>query len=82
MAFNPITLEYHNGDRGDKLKKVDGKNEFRAKIRAKNLDLRSNTGYNIITGEDRKGVDVSNDVFMRYAKDLIVPKRRTNPLWG
>ena len=82
MAYNPITLEYHNGRRGDTLKQKDEKSEFRAKIRAKNLDIRSNTGYNILTGENRKGVDVPNDVFMRYAADLIVPKRkRQNPLW-
>lgn len=83
MAFNPITLEYHEGNRGEKLKQIDDHNQFRAKIRAKNLDLRSNTGYNILTGEDRRGVDISNDVFLRYAENLIVPKRKNNnPLWG
>lgn len=81
MAFNPITLQYHEDQKGQNLKNMDDKAKFRAKLRAKNLDYRSNTGYNIVTGEDRKGVDVANDIFMRYAENIIVPRKRKNNIW-
>lgn len=81
MAFNPITLEYHDGQKGNQLRERDEQNQFRAKLRAKNLDYRGNSSYNVVTGEDRKGVDLKEDIFMKYAKDMIVPRKRTNNIW-
>lgn len=83
MAFNPITLEYHTDKKGEQLRKKDDHAKFRGLLRAKNLDYRSNTGFNIVTGEDRRGVDLKEDIFMKYAKDMIVPrkKRNRNNIW-
>ena len=81
MAFNPITLEYHQSVKGEQLRQRDEKSKFKAKLRAKNLDYRANTDYNILTGEQRVGVDVPKDVFMRFAKDIIVPRKKRNNIW-
>jgi len=81
MAFNPITLEYHDGAKGNQLRERDEQNKFRAKLRSKNLDYRGNSSYNVVTGEDRKGVDVKEDIFLKYAKDMIVPRKRKNNIW-
>lgn len=81
LAYDPITLEYHKTQKGDVLKDKDDKAKFRAKLRAKNLDYRSNTGYNILTGEDRVGVDLPNDVFQKYAENVIIPRKTSTNLW-
>lgn len=81
MAFNPITLEYHTSSKGDKLKQKDEEAVVRGKLRSKNLDMRSNTGYNILTGENRKGIDVPKDVFQKYAEHFVLPSKRINNIW-
>ena len=53
MAFNPITLKYDNSVQGEILKKRDEESKYRALVRASNIDRHTNTGYNILTGEDR-----------------------------
>ena len=53
MAFNPITLQYDNSVQGEILKKRDEESKYRALMRASNIDKHTNTGYNILNGEDR-----------------------------
>jgi hypothetical protein len=53
MAFNPITLRYDSSVQGEILKKRDEESKYRALVRASNIDRHTNTGYNILTGEDR-----------------------------
>ena len=81
MAFNPITLEYHTSNKGDKLRQRDDDATLRGKLRSKNLDMRANTNYNILTGENRKGIDVPKDVFQRYAEQFMLPPKRSNNIW-
>lgn len=81
MAFNPITLEYHTSSKGDDLKARDDHAQLRGKLRAKNLDMRANTAYNILTGETRKGIDVPKEVFNQYAEQFMMPQKRVNNLW-
>ncbi|KAL4469373.1 hypothetical protein ABPG72_006009 [Tetrahymena utriculariae] len=57
MPFNPITLEYEKSNAGESLKKRDEMAKVRGYVRAENLDTRSNCGYNILTGEQRFGVE-------------------------
>lgn len=60
MAFNPITLQYDNSIQGEYLKNRDDQakvilnNQYRAQLRANNLDLHFNSQYNLLTGEDRR----------------------------
>lgn len=81
MAFNPITLEYHQSSHGDKLRQADDHLEMRGKLRAKNLDMRANTNYNILTGENRKGINLPKDVFQKYAEQFLLPNKRVNNIW-
>lgn len=81
MAFNPITLEYHQTQKGNQLRSKDEDSKLRGKLRAKNLDMRANTGYNILTGENRRGIDVPKDVFQRYAEQFVLPQKRINNIW-
>ena len=81
MAFNPITLEYHQSNKGASLKQRDEDAQLRGKLRAKNLDMRANTGYNILTGENRKGIDVPKDIFQKYAEHFLLPTKRVNNIW-
>lgn len=81
MAFNPITLEYHTGSQGDRLRARDEDSQLRGKLRAKNLDMRANTNYNILTGENRKGINVPKDVFQRYAEHFVLPSKKVNNIW-
>jgi len=57
LPFNPITLEYDKSDAGFKLKERDDDAKCRAYVRAQNLDSRSNCGYNLLTGDQRIGVE-------------------------
>lgn len=42
MAYNPITLQYENSDKGDQLKRQDQQTQVRQYVRAQNLDTRGN----------------------------------------
>ncbi|EGR27534.1 hypothetical protein IMG5_194420, partial [Ichthyophthirius multifiliis] len=53
QPFNPITLEYEKSQQGEILKTQDEKQMVRGLVRAKNLDIHSNCGYDIFTGEEK-----------------------------
>lgn len=52
-AYNVIHLGYHESKEGQRLKSLDEDSKVRALMRSKNIDVRSNCGYNVLTGEDR-----------------------------
>ena len=53
MAFNPLNLQYDNSVQGEILKRRDEESKYRSWLRSINIDKHSNTGYNIINGEER-----------------------------
>ena len=57
-AYNVINLTYEQSDDGSILKQRDEDMRVRALIRSKNIDVRSNCGYNPINGSERRGIDV------------------------
>ncbi len=66
-AYNVISLDYDNSNEGNVLKKRDDDAKVRALVRSKNIDMRSNCGYNILTGDQRPGVNVpSHEVYNPY----------------
>jgi hypothetical protein len=52
-AYNVINLGYDNSNDGQRLAQLDEDSKVRALMRSKNIDVRSNCGYNVITGSDR-----------------------------
>ena len=58
-AYNPITLEYNPTDGGVKLKQADDVAKYRAQLRCNNIDTKSNSGYNILTGATRSAAPAS-----------------------
>lgn len=66
-AYNVISLEYDTSNDGQRLKKRDDDAKVRALVRSKNIDMRSNCGYNIMTGDHRSGVYVpQHEVYNPY----------------
>lgn len=66
-AYNVISLEYDNSSEGQRLKKRDDDAKVRALVRSKNIDMRSNCGYNVLTGDQRSGVYVPpHEVYNPY----------------
>ena len=63
-AYNPLTLEYDKTTSGTKLKESDESAKYRAQLRSHNIDSKSNSGYNILTGAERTGVTVSKPAFL------------------
>lgn len=57
-AYNVISLDYDNSNEGQRLKRRDDDAKVRALVRSKNIDMRSNCGYNVLTGDQRSGVYV------------------------
>lgn len=57
-AYNPINLDYDNSKEGGVLRQRDEDSKVRALMRSKNIDVRSNCGYNVLTGEDRGAIDI------------------------
>jgi hypothetical protein len=53
-----ISLNYHETSEGQRLKGLDDDSKVRALMRSKNIDVRSNCGYNVLTGEDRRSVQI------------------------
>jgi len=51
-AYNVIHLGYHQTPEGQRLASLDEDSKVRALMRSKNIDVRSNCGYNVLTGED------------------------------
>ncbi|CAD8061595.1 unnamed protein product [Paramecium sonneborni] len=72
LAYNPITLKYDNSEQGNLLRQYDDKAKVRQFVRAHNLDTRGNTGFNILTGEQRGGVEhiVPNHLRTNYQQRL------------
>ena len=65
MAFNPLNLQYDNSVQGEILKRRDEESKYRAWLRSINIDKHSNTGYNIINGEERRILEE------RLDKDIV-----------
>lgn len=66
-AYNVISLEYDYSPDGQRLKRRDDDAKVRALVRSKNIDMRSNWGYNILTGDQRSGVQVPpHEVYNPY----------------
>ena len=73
MAYNPLTLAYDSSIQGEILKKRDEEtkvnnyyNQYRALLRAQNIDKHYNSQYNILTGimviilgSDRQAIKLS-----------------------
>ena len=57
-AYNVINLGYDNSPEGQRLAQMDEDAKVRAMMRSKNIDVRSNCGYNVITGSDRSQVEI------------------------
>ncbi|KAM3142581.1 hypothetical protein pb186bvf_005240 [Paramecium bursaria] len=72
LAYNPITLKYDETDSGNKLRLQDDNSKVRQFVRAQNLDSKSNTAFNILTGEQRQGLDqiVPNHLRPQYQQRL------------
>ena len=63
-AYNVINLDYDHSNEGKRLQQLDEDSKVRALMRSKNIDVRSNCGYNVLTGDDRRAVDIpQNDKF-------------------
>ena len=74
MAFNPITLEYHETKQGNMQHQRDEDAKFRTKLRAKNIDMRANSNFNIQTGEERRGVQIPKETLQQYANSILIPR--------
>jgi hypothetical protein len=68
LAYNPITLQYHNNAKGLSLKEEDEQHKIRGFVRAHNMDSHGNSKYNPLNGEDRLGIEqiVPNELNSRY----------------
>jgi len=53
LAFNLLTLEYDKSIQGEILRNRDDQAKYRAQLRSNNLDIHTNSQFNILTGEDR-----------------------------
>ncbi len=52
-AYDIISLNYQQDKDGVRLQQTDNDAKVRALMRTKLLDAKNNTGFNVITGEDR-----------------------------
>ena len=57
-AYNILSLQYEDTPDGQFLKERDDDAKVRALMRSKNIDVRSNCGYNPLNGSDRRSVDI------------------------
>lgn len=57
-AYNLLNLDYDKTNNGQTLAQYDEDCRVRALMRAKNINVKSNGGYNILTGEEHKGIQV------------------------
>lgn len=57
-AYNIISMDYENSPEGDYLRKRDVDTKVRSLMRSKNIDSRSNVGYNVLNGINRQSVDI------------------------
>lgn len=59
-AYDILSLQYEPTAEGEILRQKDEDAKVRALMRSKNIDMRSNAGYNLTNGSDRRSVDVPN----------------------
>ena len=52
-AYNILSLQYETNQDGNYLKQLDEDSKVRHLIRSKNIDTRSNCGFNLINGVNR-----------------------------
>ena len=57
-AYNILSLQYDPSNEGEFLRQRDDDSKVRALCRSKNIDVRSNCGFNPINGSDRRSVEV------------------------
>lgn len=57
-AYNILSLQYEQSPEGQYLRERDDDAKVRALMRSKNIDVRSNCGYNPVNGSDRLSVNV------------------------
>lgn len=67
--YNPLTLEYDPTESGMKLKQMDDMAKYRAQLRSYNIDSKSNSGYNLLTGAPREGIKVQKPEFLQPKQD-------------
>ena len=72
-AFNLVNSRYDQSIQGEMLKKRDEESNFRAWLRSLNIDKRSNSGFNIINGQERTIFEkkLNHDVVPRVIKKNI-----------
>ena len=72
-AFNLVNSRYDQSIQGEMLKKRDEESNFRAWLRILNIDKRSNSGFNIINGQERTIFEkkLNHDVVPRVIKKNI-----------
>ena len=72
-AFNLVNSRYDNSIQGEILKKRDEESNYRAWLRSLNIDKRSNSGFNIINGQERTIFEkkLNHDVVPRVIKKNI-----------
>ena len=81
-AYDIIALNYQQDRDGERLKKVDEDAKVRALMRSKVLDGKNNTGFNVITGEDRNRIQVPfheryNPVLSSAGGQVVSSSRRS-----
>lgn len=57
-AFNIINLDYERSNEGNYLRQRDDAAKVRTLLRSKNIDSLGNAAYNLVSGEDRRRVEV------------------------
>ena len=57
-AYNILSLQYDPSTEGEFLRQRAEDSKVRALCRSKNIDVRSNCGFNPINGSDRRSIDV------------------------
>jgi len=57
-AYNILNLNYENSNEGLVLKERDEDLRVRGLLRSKNVDMRNNSGYNVLNGGERVSIDL------------------------
>ena len=72
-AFNLVNSRYDQSIQGEMLKKRDEESKYRDWLRSLNIDKRSNSGFNIINGQERTIFEkkLNHDVVPRVIKKNI-----------
>lgn len=57
-AFNILNLQYEPNQEGNQLMQRDEDNRVRNLLRSKHIDMRGNSGYNLVNGGERVSIDL------------------------